>query len=140
MDIEKMRKWLQITNEYKKTDFWTRVLEEKYPDEMVKVSHYQPKYDIYQNEYYNFIILEIPGVNRENLSLNLISNTQLKIKGIIHPILQLEKEIKRERIYGEFERIINLPEATYAQHMNIQMIDGLLQISYPRNVEPINFT
>ena len=36
MDIEKMRKWLAITNEYKKTDFWTRVLEEKYPDEMEK--------------------------------------------------------------------------------------------------------
>ncbi len=33
MDIEKMKKWLEITNEYKKTDFWTRVLEEKYPDE-----------------------------------------------------------------------------------------------------------
>ena len=36
MDIEKMRKWLAITNEYKKTDFWTRVLEEKYPNEMAK--------------------------------------------------------------------------------------------------------
>ena len=140
MDIEKMRKWLHITNEYKKTDFWTRVLEEKYPEEMARESHYRPKYDIYQNEYFNFILLEIPGVNRENLSLNLISNTQLKVKGTIYPILQLENEIKRERIYGEFERIINLPEATYAQHMHIQMNDGLLQISYPRNVEPINFT
>lgn len=140
MDIEKMRKWLSITNEYKKTDFWTRVLEEKYPEDMFKESHYQPKYDIYQNEYYNFIIFEIPGVNRENLSLHLISNTQLKISGVINPILLFEKEIKRERVYGEFERIINLPEATQAQHMHIQINDGLLQISYPRNVEAIDFT
>ena len=87
MDIEKMRKWLEITNEYKKTDFWTRVLEEKYPDEILKENQYQPKYDIYQNEYYNFIIFEIPGVNRENLSLHLISNTQLKVSGIIDPII-----------------------------------------------------
>ncbi len=62
---------------------------------------------MYQNEYYTFIIFEIPGVNRENLSLHLISYTQLKVSGIIHPILTLEKEIKRERIFGEFERIIN---------------------------------
>ena len=33
MDIEKMRKWLEITNEYKKSDFWTSVLEQKYPDQ-----------------------------------------------------------------------------------------------------------
>lgn len=140
MDIEKIRKWLQITNEYKKTDFWTRVLEEKYPNEMLRVSNQWPKYDIYQNEHYNFIIVEIPGANRDSLSLHLISNTQLKVSGIIHPIASLENEIKRERIYGEFERVIDLPEATYAHLMHIQMNDGLLQISYPRNVETINFT
>lgn len=140
MDIEKMRKWLKITNEYKKTDFWTRVLEEKYPDELLREDYFKPKYDIYQNEYNNFIIIEIPGVYRENLSLHLISNTQLKVRGIIHPILPLESEIKRERQYGEFERIINLPEATHAELMHIQINDGLLQITYPRKVEPINFT
>jgi HSP20 family protein len=140
MDIEKMRKWLKITNEHKKTDFWTRVLEEKYPDEMLKESHYHPKYDVYQNEYYNFIIFEVPGVNRENLSLHLISNIQLKVSGTIDPILPLEKEIKRERVYGQFERIINLPEATHPQLMHIQINDGLLQISYPRNVESIKLT
>lgn len=140
MDIEKMKKWLEITNQYKKTDFWTRVLEEKYPDEAIEEKMYCPKYDIYQNEYYNFILVEIPGVNREDLSLHLISNTQLKISGIMHPILTLEKEIKRERVYGAFERIINLPEATQVQLMHIQMNNGLLQISYPRHVEPIHFT
>jgi HSP20 family protein len=140
MDIEKMRKWLQITNEYKKTDFWTRVLEEKYPAEMAKQSETWPKYDIYQNDFYNFIILEVPGITRENLSLQLISNTQLKVQGNIPSIFNNEKEIKKERKYGEFERIINLPEATHAQLMYIQMNDGILQISYPRNVEPIRFT
>ncbi|WP_428908258.1 Hsp20 family protein [Niallia sp. Krafla_26] len=139
MDIEKIRKWLQITNEYKKTDFWTRVLEEKYPEEISKVNDYQPKYDIYQNDHYNFIIFEIPGVHRESLTLHLISNTQLKISGINYHLLPLEKELKRERTYGVFERIINLPEATNPQLMHIQINDGLLQISYPRNVEPIHF-
>lgn len=140
MDIEKIRKWLQITNEYKKSDFWTRVLEERYPDEMRKEIHFWPKYDFYQNEHYNFIIIEIPGVHRENLTLFLISNTQLKVNGRIHPVLPNEKELKRERIHGEFERIIDLPEATYPHLMHIQLNDGLLQISYPRNIERINIS
>lgn len=139
MDIEKMRKWLEITNEYKKNDFWTRVLEEKYSEQKEEQHQYLPKYDCYQNSHYNFLILEIPGISRENLSLHLISNTQLKVSGVIKPILPLENEIRRERIYGEFERIIDLPEATHVGLMNIQMNDGLLQISYPRNVEPIQF-
>lgn len=29
MDIEKIRKWLEITNEYKQSDFWTNVLKHK---------------------------------------------------------------------------------------------------------------
>jgi HSP20 family protein len=139
MDIEKMRKWLEITNAYKKTDFWTRVLEERYQDENIKENKYQPKCDIYQNEYYNFIVFEIPGVHRENLSLQLITSTQLKVYGKIHPILSLEKEVKRERVYGEFERVIDLPEPTQPQLMHIGIDNGLLLVSYPRQtIEPID--
>lgn len=140
MDIEKMRKWLAITNEYKKTDFWTRVLEEKYPEEMKREKGYNPKCDIYQNDYYNYVIIETPGVNREDLSLHLISNTQLKISGKIRPIFPNEKELRKERVEGEFERIIDLPEATHSQNLYIQVNNGLLQIAYPRAVEPIHFT
>lgn len=139
MDIEKMRKWLEITNEYKKSDFWTRVLEKKYPEKLVDDIGFHPNIDIYQNEYYNFIIVELPGVSREDLSLALISNKQLKISGKFEPILPLEKEIQKEITYGVFERVVNLPEATGTQQIHLQMNNGLLQISYPRKVEPIPF-
>ncbi|MEH7154823.1 Hsp20/alpha crystallin family protein [Neobacillus drentensis] len=132
MDIEKMRKWLEITNDYRESNFWSNVLKQKHPDEFFKEETCKPKFDIYQNETYNFIIIEIPGVNQEDLSINLISNTHLKINGNIKPILPLEMEMRRERVYGEFERVIELPEATQAHLMNIQIYNGLLHISYPR--------
>ncbi|QED46191.1 Hsp20/alpha crystallin family protein [Cytobacillus dafuensis] len=139
MDIEKMRKWLEITNEYRNSDFWSSVLKQKHPDEFFKEKMPNPIFDMYQNENYNFIIFEIPGVNQEDLSLNLISNTHLKISGKINPVLPLEMEMKRERVYGEFERVIELPEATQAHLMHIQVNNGLLHISYPRKVESISF-
>ncbi|MEH7503676.1 Hsp20/alpha crystallin family protein [Neobacillus drentensis] len=139
MDIEKMRKWLEITNEYRESNFWSSVLKQKHPDEFFKETICNPKFDIYQNENYYFIIFEIPGLNQEDLSLNLITNTHLKINGRIKPVLPLEMEMKRERIYGDFERVIELPEPTYAHLMQTQIYNGLLHISYPRKSEMINF-
>lgn len=137
MDIEKMRKWLEITNEYKKSDFWSSVLKEKHPDEFIQADRGHPKVDIYQDDQYNYIIIEIPGLERENIFLHLISNTHLKISGKINPIFPQDRGIKRERTYGEFERVIELPEATHAQNLHVQNYNGLLYISYPRNVERI---
>jgi HSP20 family protein len=87
----------------------------------------------------NFIIFEIPGVDQKDLSLNLISNTHLRISGKVNPVLPLEMEIKKERVYGEFERVIELPEATQAHLMHIQINNWLLHISYPRKVESVSF-
>lgn len=87
MDIEKMRKWLEITNEYKKSDFWSSVLKEKHPDDFLKIEKDHPKVDIYQDAQNNYVIIEIPGMNQGNLFLHLISNTQLKISGKINPII-----------------------------------------------------
>ena len=133
MDIEKMRKWLEITNDYRESNFWSNVLKQKHPEEFFREeTTCNPKIDLYQNESYYFIIFEIPGVNQEDLSINLISSTHLKINGKIKPILPLEMEMRRERVYGEFERVIELPEATQAHLMHIQVYNGLLHISYPR--------
>lgn len=140
MDIEKMRKWLEITNEYKKSDFWTSVLEQKYPNQPPNKEECTPKLDIYQDENYNYIIFEIPGVNQNDISLHLISHTRLKISGKIMPVFSQEMEIRKERVDdGEFERVIELPEATSVHLMNIQFNNGLLFVSYPRKVEPISF-
>lgn len=35
MDLDKMRKWLEITNEYKQNDFWTNVLKYKAPEQFL---------------------------------------------------------------------------------------------------------
>lgn len=137
MDIEKMRKWLEITNEYRQSDFWSSVLKHKTPNEFFRDKEYQPKpikpiYDLFQNEYYNFVIIEIPGVNERDVTLQLISKSQLLVKGTTSPIFPLETELKRERTYGFFERVIDLPEKTDERLMNIKFFNGLLLISYPR--------
>lgn len=138
MDIEKIRKWMEITNEYRNSQFWTSVLQHKHPELARSEGKVFPVYDIYQDEAYNYIIFEIPGLNQTDLSLQLLSNTQLKISGNIQRVFPNKMEIKRERRYGDFERVIKLPEPAEPQNMHTQIHNGgLLQIAYPRNIDPI---
>ncbi|AUZ37430.1 Hsp20/alpha crystallin family protein [Bacillus sp. MBGLi79] len=137
MDLEKMKKWLEITNEYKQNDFWTNVLKYKAPEQFFNTNTYTLVYDFYQDEEYNFIIVEMPGVYEEELTIRLLSKTQLLIKGTLTPVFPDEMVVLRERYYGEIERTIQLPEATESHLLQIQLLNGLLHISYPRQVEPI---
>lgn len=139
MDLEKMRKWLEITNEYKQNDFWTNVLKYKAPEQFFNTNTYTLVYDFYQDEEDNFIIVEMPGVYEEELTIRLLSKTQSLIKGTITPVFQPKWKSLRERYYGEIERIIQLPEATESHLLQIQLLNGLLHISYPRQVETIAF-
>ncbi|MEI1420296.1 Hsp20/alpha crystallin family protein [Bacillus cabrialesii] len=140
MNIEKMRKWLEITNEYKQSDFWTNVLKYKAPEQFFDSKAYMLVYDFYQDEEYNFIIVEIPGVYEEELTIRLLTKTQLLIKGTITPVFPAEMEVQRERYYGAIERTIQLPEAAESHLLQFQMLNGLLHISYPRQVENIAYT
>ncbi|KFF57838.1 spore coat protein [Bacillus subtilis] len=137
MDLEKMRKWLEITNEYKQNDFWTNVLKYKAPEQFFNTNTYTLVYDFYQDEEYNFIIVEMPGVYEEELTIRLLSKTQLLIKGTLTPVFPDEMVVLRERYYGEIERTIQLPEATESHLLQIQLLNGLLHISYPRQVQTI---
>ncbi|MDO8223886.1 spore coat protein CotP [Bacillus cabrialesii] len=140
MNIEKMRKWLEITNEYKQSDFWTNVLKYKAPEQFFDSKAYTLVYDFYQDEEYNFIIVEMPGVYEEELTIRLLSKTKLLIKGTSTPVFPAEMEVQRERYYGEIERTIQLPEAAESHLLQFQMLNGLLHISYPRQAEHIAFT
>lgn len=73
----------------------------------------------------------------EELTIRLLSKTQLLIKGTITPVFPDEMVVLRERYYGEIERTIQLPEATESHLLQIQLLNGLLHISYPRLVETI---
>ncbi|MEK3854203.1 MULTISPECIES: Hsp20/alpha crystallin family protein [Bacillales] len=140
MDIEKIRKWLEITNEYQNSHFWTSVLQNKYVNESRHREEAFPKCDIYQNESYNFVIFEIPGLDPSEISLNLISSKQLKISGHVKRFYPDQIVVKRERTYGDFQRTIELPEPADPQYMRTEIQSGgLLQIAYPREVENIYF-
>jgi HSP20 family protein len=133
MDAEKIKKWIEITNQDGKNEFWTQVLRSKHPEAFIDRTENLPAFNVYQDGQYNYIIVEIPGVRAENLYLKLLSAKRLRISGKRMPYLPEKIELKRESHYGDFERIIELPEETSPHLITIYMHMGLMYISYPRS-------
>jgi len=135
MDIDKVRKWLELTNQYQKNDFWRNLFSHSVPEKMLRADEAFPLYDIYQNQSSVCIVIEISGINKNDLSISLRQKSTLVVKGKTVPLFPDEMTIKKERFYGEFERLIPLPEPTDPQLMQVHFFDGLVQVTYPRKNE-----
>jgi HSP20 family protein len=132
MNIEKMKKWLELTNQYKHNSFWNSVFDNANPAQFFGEDQNYPKYEIYESDTHICIIFELPGVLREDLSVSLESGTKLIIKGIIKPPYPKEMEVMSERFFGEFERTIILSHPTEPQSIQTYSQSGLYQLSYPK--------
>lgn len=133
MNVEKVKKWLDITNQFRMQDDWVKVFSQYPPNQFFKHhNHPFPKVDIYQDELVNIIIVELPGVYQEDIQLFLKTNRELTIKGKINSLFSNWIHIKKERYLGEFERTIQLPEPTETHLIKTVYQAGLLQITYPR--------
>jgi HSP20 family protein len=139
MNIEKMKKWLEFTNQYQKNDFWKKIFDHQSPDQFFETEDKNiPIYDVYQNESQIYILIELPGVNKNDIHLSLKSNSHLLVKGNIRQWFPAQMEVKKERYYGEFERLIPLPEPTEARFIQVHYQHGLLHVTYPRQVKPLS--
>ena len=134
MDIEKIKRWLQITRENQQNDFWTKIFALQTPEQFFdsRQANMLPKYDIYQNETHICLIIELPGIANKDVTISLNSDSYLLVKGNYPLLFPSEMELKKERYYGTFERLIPLPEPTELHLLHINQYNGLFQVTYPK--------
>lgn len=141
MDFEKMKQWMEVTQKYQNNKFWDMIFEQSPPGTMMDDFETQqsaqdssknfPKTDIVLTETAVILLLEIPGALKEDVFLS-VSGNKLTVRGIIKsPILNGEA-VLTERKYGEFQRIIELPEPTDSNHIQAIFDNGILAITYGR--------
>jgi len=94
----------------------------------------RPKADIVENDKSYKVILEIPGVAEEDISVESNDNS-LKITGEKKQESEEEGEDYHscERSYGKFQRIISLPEDVDHNKIEAEYKNGLVKITLPRN-------
>lgn len=79
------------------------------------------------------VSVELPGVNKDDVQINLIDNV-LRISGErINPVLDKDTQHHRnERYYGKFQRIFRMTELVKEDAIKADLKDGLLTINIPK--------
>jgi HSP20 family protein len=87
----------------------------------------------YAEEY--VVRLEVPGIHKENLDINLVGEL-LTITGKREIVPEIEGEgyLVRERAYGKFTRTIRLPVTVANKKVTAEYQDGLLVVHLPKEI------
>ena len=95
-----------------------------------------PAVDIYETKESIVLNVELPGVTKDDISLEVKDST-LTIKGE----KKLEKNVKEEnfhrmeRTYGSFTRAFTLPSTVQQDKVKAKFRDGILEIMLPKEEE-----
>jgi HSP20 family protein len=106
-----------------------------YDDEVSKCD-WRPIVDIYDSEKAINIDAELPGVTRDNITLDVKENI-LTLKGERKFAEEAQKEnyYRMERCFGAFERSFTLPTTVDPAKITANFKDGVLRISIPKPEE-----
>jgi len=92
-----------------------------------------PAIDVHEEKDGYVVKAELPGVKREDVSLSL-ENDVLTIKGERRDEKEEKREgyLRRERVYGTFQRVLQLPRPVQADAVSAEFKEGVLKITLPK--------
>ncbi|MFZ5573044.1 MAG: Hsp20/alpha crystallin family protein [Thermodesulfobacteriota bacterium] len=97
---------------------------------------WKPLVDIYQEGDGIVIKVELPGVKKENISVDVKDNT-LVLRGTRLPESDIpdNRYYRRERIFGPFYRAFTLQEYVAPESIQAAFKDGVLEVRIPKPEE-----
>jgi len=95
-----------------------------------------PAVDLYEDKDDIVVKAELPGMDKENIEVNL-TNSTLTIKGEKKKEEEVkeEKYYKCERSYGSFVKTLELPKDIHAEKVKASFKNGILEIRLPKTEE-----
>ena len=100
-------------------------------------SGWSPALDLYQSTDNIVAVVELPGMNKEDIEISLHDGT-LTIAGERKsevPAQSGDKAERTERYVGKFRRTISLPAPVDANKVNASYRDGILTVTLPKAEE-----
>lgn len=91
-----------------------------------------PASDVQENETSYLIAMDLPGINRSALEINLEDN-RLVVRG--NRALEADSQHRRERPRGTFLRAFLVPNAVDQSQISAAYKDGVLEIRLPKRKE-----
>ncbi len=98
---------------------------------------FTPYVDISEDSKAVFVQVELPGIKKDDVKVNVDEDNILVIKGEKKPVIKENATIhKTESTYGEFERRFVLPDDIDKDKIEAKYENGLLEISIMKKAKP----
>ncbi len=119
-----------------------RLFEEAFPartgarEEETALFDWRPAVDTYEEGDKIVIKAELPGVKKEDVSID-VKDSVLTIKGERKHEENINEDnyYRRESAYGKFQRAFTLPDAVDPEQIEATYKDGVLKVSVPKAEE-----
>ena len=110
----------------------------RHPFHLLADRRWKPLTDVYEMEGEVVIKIELPGVQKEDIALTL-EGRQLAIRGTrTNPLPKCGIVYHQMEInYGEFERILILPQVMDMEHIKAELKEGFLYITLRKKEIPV---
>ena len=94
---------------------------------------WMPVVDVYETNEDLALNFELPGVREKDISLS-ITGDMVTVKGErqFNQLLKDDNYLHMERIYGKFERSVQLPKPIQADRVTATFRDGVLEVKLPK--------
>lgn len=95
---------------------------------------WQPPVDIYEGDSRITIVVELPGVEKKNIDVDVVEST-LRITGFKQkPLPEATRHVHQMEIpYGQFARFVRLPCQVDVEGIEAEYRDGYLTVHVPRS-------
>ena len=105
-------------------------------DDEVGLYDWRPPVDIYETAAGIVLKVELPGVNKDDVSVEVKDNV-LTLKGerLLDPEIKDEHYYRKERNFGKFNRSFSLQEPLKPDLIKASFKDGVLTVEIPRPEE-----
>ncbi|MGD2036564.1 MAG: Hsp20/alpha crystallin family protein [Desulfobacterales bacterium] len=105
-------------------------------DDEVSLSDWRPPVDIYEAADGIVLKIELPGINKEDVSVEVKDNV-LTLKGerLLDPKIKDDQYYRKERNFGKFNRSFSLQEPVKPDLIKASLKNGVLTLEVPRPEE-----
>lgn len=142
MELDKLKKWLDLAQQYQTEGFWKQIFDEKAENSsqsplanpFAKAQEYVPKCDLYEENGKLTVEIEIPGINRDDVKIS-IKEQILTVSGEFKSLVSSRKYFLKERANHKFKKELTLPHPVLPENSTSLLNNGILIIHLPINQE-----
>ena len=115
-------------------DMVTRRMFDTMNDIKPDISDFSPKVDIAHEEKAITLLVEIPGVNKEDVKISINEDRVLTISGEKkqHQTIDQQAFLRTERRFGSFTRSFKLTDLIDIQGIQAEFNNGVLSVTLPK--------